>query len=72
MRLRIEYQDARGFLQEAQRLLSKAVASQPTAASQLSAQQQKITAMLQAFPTVMPPGKAVMSVARLQQLQKQL
>ena len=68
----IEYQDARGFLQEAQRLLSKAVASQPTAASQLSAQQQKITAMLQAFPTVMPPGKAVMSVARLQQLQKQL
>lgn len=68
----IEYQDALGFLQEAQRLVSKAMASQPTAASQLSAQKQKITAMLQAFPTVVPPKKSVMSAARLQQLQKQL
>jgi len=68
----IEYQDARGFLLEAQRLLDQNVANQPAAAAQLSGQQRTIAAMLQAFPTAIPPGTAVMGVAQLQQLQKQL
>jgi hypothetical protein len=68
----IEYQDARGFLLEAQRLLSTAMASQPASAQRLGELQQTITAMLRAAPTAVPPGKALMSVAELQQLQGQL
>jgi hypothetical protein len=68
----IEYQDARGFLLEAQRLLARAIAGQPGATTELMARQSTVTAMLMAFPTVMPPQKAVVSVAQLQQLQKEL
>lgn len=68
----IEYQDARGFLLEAQQLLGQATASQPAAAAQLSGRQRTIATMLQAFPTAIPPRTAVMDVAQLQQLQKQL
>jgi hypothetical protein len=68
----IEYQDARGFLLEAQRLLSGAIASQPADAAALKARQTTVAAMLKAFPTVMPPQKALMSVAQLQHLQQQL
>jgi hypothetical protein len=68
----IEYQDARGFLLEAQRLLNQAVASQPVDAAGLGGKQRTITGMLQAFPTVIPPSTAVMEVTKLQRLQKQL
>ncbi|MEB3207896.1 MAG: hypothetical protein VKK63_03170 [Synechococcus sp.] len=68
----IEYQDARGFLLEAQRLLDQAAANKPAAAAELSGKPRTIATMLQAFPTVMPPRKAAMEVTQLQQLQKQL
>lgn len=68
----IEYQDARGFLLEAQRLLNQAVASQPVDAAGLGGKQRTITGMLQAFPTVIPPRTAAMEVTQLQHLQKQL
>jgi hypothetical protein len=68
----IENQDARGFLREAQRLLVKALASQSSSAQQLTVLHQKITAMLAAFPTAIPPRQVLMSVAQLQQLQEGL
>ena len=68
----IEYQDARGFLLEAQQLLNNAIAREPAAARGLKSEQQTIAAMLKAFPSVKPPSKAVMAPVQLQQLQKQL
>ena len=68
----IEYQDARGFLLEAKRLLERAIAGKPAATKELMASQLTVAAMLKAFPTVMPPKKAVMGVVQLQQLQKEL
>lgn len=68
----IEYQDARGFLLEAQRLLVAGLASQPADPAALTSPRQTIDAMLKAFPTVMPPQKAVMSPAQLQELQQKL
>jgi hypothetical protein len=68
----IEYQDARGFLLEAKRLLERAIAGKPSATNELMAGQRTVAAMLKAFPTVMPPKRAVMGVAQLQQLQKEL
>lgn len=59
----IEYQDARGFLLEAQRLLS---------AGRFNDAQRTITAMLKAVPTPLPPRQAVMSSDQLQTLLKQL
>jgi hypothetical protein len=60
----IEYQDARGFLLEAQRLQGQARVP--------SEQQRTIAAMLQAVPTAVPPSTAVMGLAQLQQLLNQL
>lgn len=68
----IEYQDARGFLLEAQRLLTRAIAGQPGATTELMARQRTVAAMFMAFATAMPPQKAVVSVAQLQQLQQEL
>lgn len=68
----IEYQDARGFLGEAQRLLSSSLSSPSSARPRLMAMQTTITAMLQAFPTVKPPATVLLSVAQLKQLQQRL
>ncbi|MEB3193767.1 MAG: hypothetical protein VKO19_01415 [Cyanobacteriota bacterium] len=68
----IEYQDARGFLLEAQRLLEGAITRIPADAAALTARQRTVAAMLKAFPTVLPPRTAVLSVAQLQQLQQLL
>lgn len=68
----IEYQDARGFLLEAQRLLAAAAPSTPADAAALTARQRTVAAMHKAFPAVMPPQKTVLSVAELQELQQQL
>lgn len=68
----IDYQDARGFLLAAQRLLAAAIASQPADAAALMARQHTLDAMLKAFPAVMPPQKAVLSADQLQQLQQRL
>ncbi|MFM8524779.1 MAG: hypothetical protein ACKOCM_04065, partial [Cyanobacteriota bacterium] len=62
----IEYQDARGFLLEARRLLTKAIAERPTQSTALSSRQRTITAMLRAFPGVMPASTTSMSLAELQ------
>jgi hypothetical protein len=55
----IEYQDARGFLLAAQRLLSKAAA--PTDQTSV------IAGMLLAFPGVMPPRTILLSPSQLEQ-----
>jgi len=70
----IEYQDACGFLRRAQALLSQALAARPpaAAAAQLTAAERTLAAMLQAFPTLTPPPRAVLSAAQLQRLQSQL
>lgn len=68
----IEYQDARGFLREAQRLLDQAITSPKTSNPQLRAMQPTISAMLKAFPTVMPPQNVVLTVDQLKQLQGRL
>lgn len=68
----IEYQDARGFLREAQRQLNSALANQSASRPQLLALQKGISAMLQAFPTATPPQRAVLSADQLQALQRQL
>ncbi|MFM7652380.1 MAG: hypothetical protein ACKO5M_05570 [Vulcanococcus sp.] len=68
----IEYQDARGFLLEAQRLLAADVASEPADAAALTAKRKTVAAMLKAFPAVSPPQKAVLSPEQLQQLQQEL
>ena len=68
----IEYQDARGFLLEAQRLLAAGVASQPADAAALMAQRKTVASMLKAFPAVSPPQKAVLSPEQLQKLQQEL
>lgn len=70
---RIEYQDARGFLLEAQRLLEQAMAGETRgAAPPLKALQEGISAMLDATPTAMPPTQARLSLGQLQQLQQGL
>ena len=61
----IEYQDARGFLLEAQRLLSGAVTPQTRA-------QQTLQAMLRAFPSAQPPERTVLSPEQLRRLAAQL
>jgi hypothetical protein len=61
----IEYQDARGFLLEAQRLLSTMTSAQPGAL-------QTVRAMLRAFPSAQPPQRTVLSPEQLRRLQAQL
>jgi hypothetical protein len=74
----IEYQDARGFLLQAQRLLRAAIATPPPAAPgpaavpSWSAMEQTISAMLVAFPSATPPARTVLGVAQLRQLQQRL
>lgn len=64
----IEYQDARGFLLQAQRLLGQASTATPAATSSLQPALTRIDAMLKAFPTTMPPQRIVLSVSRVQEL----
>ena len=61
----IEYQDARGFLLQAQRQLD-ALPNRPLA------MQKTIAAMLQAFPTALAPQRSLRSPEQLQALQAQL
>jgi hypothetical protein len=61
----IEYQDARGFLLEAQRLLSSTATRQPRAL-------QTLQAMLRAFPSAQPPERTVLSPEQLRRLAAQL
>lgn len=61
----IEYQDARGFLLEAQRLLSGMTPSQPQALS-------TVRSMLRAFPSAQPPARTLLTPEQLQRLQGQL
>jgi hypothetical protein len=68
----IEYQDARGFLLEAQQLLQATKAADPATAARLQRMAQGIVAMLKAVPTAVPPQKAWLSPEQLEQLQKQL
>jgi hypothetical protein len=76
----IEYQDARGFLLQAQRLLRAAIAAPPPAGPgpaaealpSWSAMEQTISAMLVAFPSATLPARTVMGVAQLRELQRRL
>jgi hypothetical protein len=76
----IEYQDARGFLLQAQRLLRAAIAVPPPAGPgpaagaipSWSAMEQTITAMLVAFPSATPPARTVLGVAQLRELKRRL
>jgi hypothetical protein len=77
---RIEYQDARGFLLQAQRLLRAAIAAPPPAGPgpaagavpSWSAMEQTISAMLVAFPSATPPARTVLGVAQLRELKRRL
>jgi hypothetical protein len=62
----IEYQDARGFLLEAQRRLQQALPSADAPALHT------LQAMLRLLPSAQPPAKALASPERLQALQRQL
>ncbi len=64
----IEYQDARGFLLQARRLLSQAIAANPAAAANLQPALSRIEAILNAFPSPIPPKRTVLSVSRLKTL----
>jgi len=64
----IEYQDARGFLLQADRLLSQALAASPAAASRLQAARTRIAELLQAFPSPQPPQRALLSVSAVERL----
>lgn len=64
----IEYQDARGFLLQARRLISQAITATPSAAASLQPAQTRLEAMLKAFPSVTPPQRVVLSVSQLRSL----
>ena len=64
----IDYQNARGFLLEADRLISQTLAASPTSAQILQPARERITAMLQAFPSAKPPQRALLSVSALESL----
>lgn len=66
----IEYQDARGFLLQADQLLKQASTGSAAGSGTLQPSQQRITAMLRAFPTSQPPQRAVLSAAALSNLAK--
>lgn len=69
----IEYQDARGFLLEARQLLTTAMGTVPgKSKAALETRASVIEAMLRAFPTVIPPARAVLNLAQLQQLNERL
>lgn len=64
----IEYQDARGFLLQAQRLLSQAITATPSTAGSLRPALSRIEAMLKACPSPVPPQRIVLSVSQLRTL----
>ena len=64
----IEYQDARGFLLQADRLLSQTLAASPASAQTLQPARERIAAMLQALPSAKPPQRALLSVSALESL----
>jgi hypothetical protein len=64
----IEYQDARGFLLQADRLLSQTLAASPAAAKSLQPARQRIADLLQAFPAPQPPPHALLSVNAVRSL----
>lgn len=70
----IEYQDGRGFLRQADLLLSTArnqSSNSEADRSALTRLQLQIRAMLRAFPSIDPPQRAVMSAQQLRRLQPQ-
>jgi hypothetical protein len=67
----IEYHDARGFLLEAQRLLSSTATRQPRAPQTLQTLQ-TLQAMLRTFPSAQPPERTVLSPEQLRRLAAQL
>ena len=70
----IEYQDGRGFLRQAELLLTAALGRRDSSAADraaLSRLQLQIKAMLRAFPSIDPPSRAVMSAQQLRRLQPQ-
>ena len=64
----IDYQNARGFLLQADRLLSQTLAASPASAKTLQPAHERITAMLQAIPSAKPPQRALLSVSALESL----
>jgi hypothetical protein len=61
----IEYQDARGFLLQAQRLLRQAITAAPATTAGVQPALSRIEAMLKAFPSPVPPKRIVLSVSQL-------
>ncbi|MEY2643884.1 MAG: hypothetical protein RLZZ611_533 [Cyanobacteriota bacterium] len=64
----IEYQDGRGFLLQAQRLLRQAITATPATAAGVQPALSRIEAMLRAFPSPVPPQRSVLSVSQLKSL----
>ena len=64
----IEYQDARGFLRQAQQILQQAEQQSGRDQPRLLAMAQVITTMLEAFPSVLPPKRALQSPEALKAL----
>lgn len=64
----IEYQDARGFLLQAQQLTRQLSAANPMTAASLQPAKGRLEGMLKAFPAVTPPQRVVLSVSQLKRL----
>jgi len=64
----IEYQDARGFLLQADRLLQQASRATPAATGRLAGAQARISALLKGFPTSQPPARSILSVSQVNSL----
>ena len=64
----IEYQDARGFLLQADRLLGQTIAASPASTSALLAARGRIADMLKAVPSPEPPQRALLSVSAVEAL----
>ena len=64
----IEYQDARGYLLQADQLLRQARTDSPSANGSLQPAQERITAMLKALPSSQPPQRALLNAAALDSL----
>jgi hypothetical protein len=68
----LEYQDARGFLLQAQQILKSSRDPSSAAAEQFKSIQLGLQAMLRAFPSVRPPAKAVVRASQLEAIEKTL
>ena len=64
----IEFQDARGFLLQADRLLAQTLAASPAAGATLQPARARIADMLKAFPSAQPPQRALLSVSEVERL----